>query len=86
MIPGTWNLPGSEIEKHPLRWQVDSYPLCHEGRPSQFFFFKKTIYLHFKLLNTSKGWSFLSPRKPAYVLKDDIPGAGLLKEVFLECQ
>ena len=86
MIPGTWNLPASGIEKHSLHWQVDSYPLRHEGSPNQcFVLFFKTIYFHFKLLNTSKGWSRRT-RKPAYILKDDSRGAGLLKEVFLECQ
>lgn len=80
MIPGAWNLPGSGIEQDPPA----NAGATREVPINGCFFKKKIIYFHFKLLNTFKGWSRRT-RKPAYVLKDDSPGAGLLK-VFLECQ
>ena len=30
---GTWNPPSQGSDPHPLHWQVDSYPLHHQGSP-----------------------------------------------------
>ena len=30
---GTWNPPSQGSNPHPLHWQVDSYPLHHQGSP-----------------------------------------------------
>ena len=44
---GMWGLPGPESKLCPLHWQIDSYPLHHQGSPlkgfllpSPHFFFK----------------------------------------------
>jgi len=33
--------PHQGLDPCPLRWQADSYPLCHEGSPWKLVFFKK---------------------------------------------
>ena len=39
---------------HPLHWQVDSYPLCHQGRPSAFLI--SILGLYFYLTSSSDLW------------------------------
>ena len=45
LICSLWNLPGPGIEQMSLLWQIDSYPLCHQGSPLCFFFVKVSILL-----------------------------------------
>ena len=45
LICSLWNLPGRGIETMSLLWQMDSYPLCHQGSPLCFFCVKMSILL-----------------------------------------
>ena len=45
LICSLWNLPGRGIEQMSLLWQMDSYPLCHQGSPLCFFCVKMSILL-----------------------------------------
>ena len=40
-----WNLPGPGIETSSLHWQVDSYPLRHQGSPRLLFEFAFSLWL-----------------------------------------
>ena len=45
LICSLWTLPGPGIEPMSLLWQMDSYPLCHQGSPLCFFCVKMSILL-----------------------------------------